>query len=38
KYGQDDLRKRQGQEIIFTITQLKQSHLTCESNNKIKQC
>jgi hypothetical protein len=36
KYGQDDIRVRKGQEVIFTIAGLKQSHLTCESSNDIR--
>ncbi len=38
KYGQDDIRVRKGREIIFTTTGLKQTHLTCQSNNDIKRC
>ncbi|CAF1584185.1 unnamed protein product [Adineta ricciae] len=37
KYGEDHIRLRQGQEIIFTTAELKSSHLTCESK-KDKRC
>ncbi len=38
QYGQDDITVRKGREIIFTTTQLKQSHPTCQEDNSRKKC
>lgn len=38
QYGEDDLMVRKGQELILTITALRQSSLTCEPHTTVKRC
>ena len=38
RYGEDDLAVRKGQELIFTVTDLLQSSLTCEPRTDLKKC